>query len=302
MATDSVTDPQPRILLLGAAGQLGRELSKALPALGQVIPVTREDCDLADRDAVLRLLASRQPTVIVNAAAYTAVDRAESEPELAAALNSGLPAVLATWAAANQALLVDYGTDYIFDGSKHQPWLETDPRAPLNTYGRTKCAGLEAIEGSGCDYLVFIVTWLYAAAGANFPRTILRLGAEKPELSVVCDQMGAPTPADWIAETTTECIRQTLANRAKCGLYNLVPSGSTSWCDFAKEIIRYAGEQGAPLRLQVEAIHPVPTAAYPTAARRPANSMLDAGKLKATFDIFQPHWRSLFKRAGSLGL
>lgn len=302
VALEQMATDRPCILLLGAAGQLGRELTITLQVLGPVIAVTRSECDLADLDAVKALLVRHSPQIIVNAAAYTAVDRAESEPELAAQLNTRLPELLATWAADNDALLVDYSTDYVFDGSKHTPWAEDDKTAPLNVYGQTKLEGLRAIENSGCDFLVFRVTWIYAREGSNFPRTILRLAAEREEISVVCDQMGAPTPADWIAEVTAQCLAQAMADRRKCGLYNLAPMGSTSWYDFAREVVQAATARGKTLKLNPDRIKAIATAAYPTPAKRPANSMLDTTKLKTAFAILPPHWRSLFRRAASLDL
>jgi dTDP-4-dehydrorhamnose reductase len=291
MATDSV-----RIVLLGAAGQLGRELAKTLQPLGEVIAISREQCNLADLAAVAELLSQHSPQVIVNAAAYTAVDKAEAEPEQATRLNAELPALLAGYAVEHGALLVDYSTDYVFDGSRHKPWLESDKPAPLNVYGKSKLGGLRAIETSGCDYLVLRVTWLYGREGSNFPNTIRRLAKDKTELSVVCDQMGAPTPVDWLADVSADCIRQVLADRDKSGLYNLAPMGSTSWYEFAKEIVAAASAGGAKLSLNAENIKAVPTSAYPTPARRPANSMLDTTKIKAAFGIMPPHWRSLFRR------
>jgi len=302
METEISVAVPPKIVLLGAAGQLGRELQTALTPLGEVVALTREQADLANLAAVKQLLHSLSPQIIVNAAAYTAVDRAESEPELAEVLNAQLPLMLAAYAAENHALLVDYSTDYVFDGTKRSPWLESDNPNPLNIYGKTKLAGLRAIEASGCAYLVFRVTWLYSAEGANFPNTIMRLAFERDELSVVCDQLGAPTPVAWLASVTSECIAQVLADRTKCGLYNLVPAGGISWYEFAKEVVRLAKDRGAKLKLDPDNIKAVPTSAYPTPARRPANSMLDTTRLKTTFAILPPHWRSLFRSQYNLEL
>ncbi|MCK9506740.1 MAG: dTDP-4-dehydrorhamnose reductase [Porticoccaceae bacterium] len=302
MGIDVQPASQSDILLLGAAGQLGCALAAKLQVLGNVVALTREQCDLADAAQVNEQLKALQPQIIVNAAAYTAVDKAQSEPELAARLNAELPALLAAYAAEHRALLVDYSTDYVFDGSKHSPWLESDNPNPLNVYGKTKLDGLRAVENSGCNYLVFRVTWLYSATGNNFPNTILHLAAQRDELAVVCDQLGAPTPVAWLADVSAQCIAQVLADPAKCGLYNLVPAGSVSWYDFAREIVQLAASRGAKLKLEGENIKAVPTSAYPTPARRPANSMLDTAKLKATFAILPPHWRSLFRDAKNWNL
>lgn len=302
IALEQIAPERPCILLLGSAGQIGRELATTLQAVGSVIAITRNECNLADPAAVNALLLRHSPQIIVNAAAYTAVDRAESEPELAAQLNIRLPEQLAAWAAENDALLVDYSTDYVFDGNKTGLWSENDKPAPLNVYGQTKLEGLRAIEKSGCDYLVFRVTWIYARQGSNFPNTILRLAAEREEISVVCDQHGSPTPADWIAEVTADCIAQVLANRGKCGLYNLAPAGSASWHEFACDIVKMAESRGKALKLRPERIKAIPTSAYPTPAKRPANSVLDTARLRTAFAILPPHWRSLFLREGSIGL
>ncbi len=284
-----------KILLLGAGGQVGRELVRPLSGIGSVFPLTRRHCDFANISALRAILDRENPAMIVNAAAYTAVDGAETERTLADAMNHRLPAVLAQWCAARDALLVDFSTDYIFDGSKHSPWLETDQRAPLNVYGESKLAGLTAIENSGCPFLVFIVTWIYAKEGKNFPNTILRLAADKPELNIVSDQIGAPTPASWIADQVAHCVAQVVADRSKAGLYNLAPSGNTSWCNFARDIITQALEEGRPLALTPADVRPIPSAKYPTPATRPANSLLDTNKLRSTFGILPPHWRSLYR-------
>jgi dTDP-4-dehydrorhamnose reductase len=285
-----------KILVLGAAGQVGRELVKSLAPLGEVVPVTRQDCDLGDLPSVASLLDRESPAILVNAAAYTAVDAAETDVAQATLINGQLPQLLANWCRDNNALLVDFSTDYIFDGSKQGAWEESDKRSPLNAYGRSKLAGLEAIENSGCRYLVFIVTWIYASQGKNFPATMLRLAAQKTELKVVADQFGAPTPADWIAEQVAHCIPQVLQDLSKAGLYNLAPADCTSWCDFAREIIGQAAIKGAVLTLTPAAINPVLTTQYPTPARRPANSVLNTQKLRTAFAILPPDWRTLYRQ------
>ena len=290
-----------KILLLGANGQIGRELLRTLSMVGDVFPLTRRHCDFTDFRALNRILNTEQPPVVVNAAAYTAVDNAESDREMAERLNQGLPEMLSDWCEEHNALLVDFSTDYIFDGNKHEPWLETDPRAPLNVYGETKCAGLEAIEDSGCRYLVFIVTWVYATEGKNFPNTMLRLAREKQELTVVSDQIGAPTPAHWIAHQVAVCLEQVLEAPEKEGIYNLAPAGNTSWFEFAREIIGQALERGETLALTVEDIKRVPGSKFPTPARRPSYSLLDTNKLKSTFGIVTPHWRTLYRELVQAG-
>ncbi|MFA5630948.1 MAG: dTDP-4-dehydrorhamnose reductase [Porticoccaceae bacterium] len=295
-----MVDDSLDILLLGATGQIGAALLPELQALGRVDAVGRQRCDLADSKAIEALLAGRKPHIIINAAAYTAVDRAETEPELAQRLNAELPRQLAAFAFQHNALLVDFSTDYVFDGAAPRPWRETDQPAPLNVYGRTKLEGLREIEGSGCRYLVFRVTWIYARRGNNFPNTMLRLAAEREALSVVSDQIGAPTPASWIAETVVRCLPQVLVDEGKCGLYNLAPAGSVSWYDFACEIIAGALARGRQLKVTPDTVAPLSSADYPTAARRPANSLLDTGKLQRAFAILPPHWRSLLDREGIL--
>ena len=285
-----------KILLLGADGQVGWELQRSLLPLGQIVPVDRAQCDLAQLDQVSSLLAQIKPELIVNAAAYTAVDQAEQEPEAARQLNSALPACLAEYARASGALLVDYSTDYVFDGGKSSPYLESDTPSAINVYGQSKQDGLQAIVDSGCRHLVLRVSWVYSKRGKNFLNTIMRLAGERDELSVVADQIGAPTPADLIADVTAHATRAILNGSARGGVYNLVPEGVTSWHGFAVEIVRLAHNAGYPLKLQPENIRPITTAEYPTPAHRPANSRLDTGKLKDTFHINLPNWRTPLQR------
>lgn len=285
-----------RILLLGANGQIGAQLQHALRPLGEVIAIARSDCDLGNLADVAALVATTKPELIVNAAAYTSVDGAETERHHARQINAKLPELLANLAAARDILVVDFSTDYVFDGSKTSPWVETDATVPLNYYGETKLAGLRALEASGCRYLVFRVAWVYSQRGNNFPNTILRLATERDRLAVVNDQMGAPTPADWIACVAAQCIRQVVDDSRKCGVYHLAPEGSTSWYAFAQEILLQATLERKPLRLKPEHLEAISSLDYPTVAKRPVNSLLDTSKLKDTFAILLPHWRALWRR------
>ena len=287
-----------KILLLGANGQVGWELQRSLSPLGDLIACDRTSADLGTPGKLRALVEKVRPDVIVNAAAYTAVDRAEADENTARRVNAEAVAELANAARAADAWFVHYSTDYVFDGSKQTPWNEEDPTAPLNVYGQTKLDGLRAVEQSGCNFLIFRVTWIYSEHGVNFPNTILRLAAEREEISVVCDQFGAPTPADWIAEMTALCLAQVLEDQRKCGIYNLAPLGSASWYDFAKEIVVVAQARGAVLKLAPDAIKAVPASAYSTVAKRPTSSVLDTEKLQNTFAIEIPDWLSLFRREG----
>lgn len=277
------------ILLTGKNGQVGWELARTLLPLGHVHAFGHNELDLADVAAVRRRLDEVRPDVIVNAAAYTAVDKAESELELANAVNAAAPALLAQEAASRDALLIHYSTDYVFDGAKAVPYVETDPTAPLGAYGRSKLAGETAVQISGADHLIFRTSWVYAARGANFLRTILRLAAEREELRVVIDQVGAPTWARLLAEATSLAVRQALAERRhgrfKSGLFHLACAGETSWHGFASAIVE--GRQG----LRVQRVTPIATAGYPTPAKRPANSRLDTGAFRARFGLVLPDWR-----------
>ena len=293
---------EPKILLLGAGGQVGRALMPCLQQIGEVSAVTRQEIDLSDLNEVGRLLNEFQPQLIVNAAAFTAVDAAESQVEWARRLNAALPDRLARYCAANDAFLVDYSTDYVFDGTGKTAWGEDDLVAPVNTYGLTKLEGLRAIERSGCDFLVFRVTWVYAREGKNFPNTMMRLAREKDEITVVDDQLGTPTPAWWIAEMTVKALSQVLIDREKCGLYNLVPQGYVSWYGFAREIVSDLQKHEPSIQLKPEAIVPVPSSAYPTPARRPANSRLDTSRLQATFGIIPESWQDLYRKTFEMGV
>jgi dTDP-4-dehydrorhamnose reductase len=266
-----------KLLLTGAAGQVGWELAPRLAALGEVVAPERGSLDLADAGGLRACVRAARPDVIVNAAAYTAVDRAESEPGLAFAVNAAAPGVLAEEAKRLGALLVHYSTDYVFDGTKPAPYVEDDPPNPLSVYGRSKLEGERAIRASGCRRLILRTTWIYAGRGRNFLLTMLRLAAERPELRVVDDQRGAPTWARDIAVATT-----TLLGNPPEGLFHLAAGGATTWCGFARAIMQRAG--------LATPVHAIATSEYPTPARRPANSVLDCGRLRAAAGIVMPAW------------
>lgn len=267
-----------RILLTGRNGQVGWELERALAPLGEVIALDRARLDLSDAAAIQRVVRDARPEVIVNAAAYTAVDRAESEPEIAASVNSIAPGIFAEEARRCGALLVHYSTDYVFDGEKKTPYVEDDPAHPLNVYGRTKLEGERVIEGSGCRYLILRTSWVYGPRGHNFLRTVLRLARERNELRMVDDQIGAPTSAAAIALATAEMLR----HAGPEGLFHMTASGETSWHGFAEAIV-------ASNHLQVRVIG-IASQDYPVAARRPRNSLLDNGKLTSTYGLTLGPW------------
>jgi dTDP-4-dehydrorhamnose reductase len=284
-----------RILLLGANGQVGHELMRSLRPLGDIVATTRsgglngEDCEIADfdqPDSLPALVERISPDIVLNSAAYTAVDRAESEPEAAFLANAEAPRKLAEACAERDALLVHYSTDYVFDGQGTRPYREDDPPAPLGVYGASKLAGENAIEASGCRRFVFRTAWVYGNHGANFMRTMLRLGADREELRVVADQFGTPTPAALIADVTARIIA---SSSQTYGTYHLTAEGQASWHAFAAEIFATAQRRG--LLTRVPRIVPITTAEYPTPARRPAYSCLDTSALQDTFDIALPDWK-----------
>ncbi len=286
-----------KILLLGANGQVGWELQRALAPLGPLTALGRDghgalSGDLADADSLVRTVRAVAPEVIVNAAAYTAVDKAESEPELARAINADAPGILAREAAAAGALLVHYSTDYIFNGFGDTPWVEDDPTGPLSVYGSTKLAGEAAIAASGCRHLIFRTSWVYAARGGNFAKTMLRLAAERESLSVIDDQFGAPTGAELIADVTAQAIAAVRRDPALAGVYHLAAGGTTTWHAYARFVLGIAAERGMALRATPDAVAPVPSSAYKTAARRPHNSRLNTGKLERGFGLVLPSWES----------
>lgn len=284
------------ILLLGKSGQVGWELQRALAPLGELLALDRAGAeglcgDLADLDGLAATVRAVRPRLIVNAAAYTAVDKAESEPALARRINAEAPAVLACEAAACGALLLHYSTDYVFDGSGDAPWQEGDATGPLSVYGATKLAGEQAIAASGCAHLILRTSWVYAARGGNFAKTMLRLGAECERLSVVNDQWGAPTGAELIADVSAHAARQTLAQPALGGLYHLAAAGFTTWFDYAKHVFGQARQAQGATDLIVNEIVPVPSTAFPAPARRPHNSRLCTHRLQAAFGLTLPPWQ-----------
>lgn len=279
-----------RILLLGSDGQVGWELQRALAPLGEVVSVDRKECDLADGHAVRDLLARTSPELVVNAAAYTAVDKAEQDAETARLLNAELPAILAQDAAARSALLVHYSTDYVFDGRKATPYVESDQPNPLSVYGETKWQGEQAILALPCRHLIFRTSWVFAARGGNFAKTMLRLAAERDSLNVIADQIGAPTSAELLADATAHAIRA-LQNGAAGGLYHLVAGGETSWHGYARFVIEQAQARGLCLKAGPDAIQPIPTSAYPLPAQRPSNSRLNTEKFQTEFKLHLPPWQ-----------
>lgn len=289
-----------KILLLGKDGQLGWELQRALAPLGELVAAGRRGdgpvADFAQPESLAALVRAVQPDLIVNAAAHTAVDRAEAEPDLARALNADAPGVLAREAVALGATLVHYSTDYVFDGSGHAPRDEDAPTAPLSVYGRTKLAGEQQVQASGCRHLILRTSWVYAARGGNFARTMLRLAAEREELRVIDDQVGAPTGAELIADVTAHAVRRLLHEPALSGLYHLAAAGETSWHGYACHVIEWARERGHPVRVTPEAVRPIPTRDYPTPAARPLNSRLDTRRLRQAFGLHLPPWQSGVER------
>jgi len=282
------------ILLLGKNGQVGWELQRSLSVLGELVALDRhsDPCgDLGQPQRLAETVRALRPDVIVNAAAHTAVDKAESEADLARTLNATAPAALAQAAAETGAWLVHYSTDYVFDGSGTRPWQEDDATGPLGVYGQTKLEGEQAIAASGCRHLIFRTSWVYAARGGNFARTMLRLAQERERLTVIDDQRGAPTGADLIADVTAHAIRAAMQRPELSGLYHLVAGGETSWHGYASHAIARARALRPELAWKVAEIAPVPTSAFPTPARRPLNSRLDTRKLQQAFGLNLPHWQ-----------
>ena len=284
-----------KILLLGKNGQMGWELQRSLMSLGVIIALdsrSTEYCgDLANLRGLADTVRALSPTVIVNAAAYTSVDKAESEPELARTVNALAPGVLAEAAQRYGAWLVHYSTDYVFDGSGLHYRQEEDATGPLSVYGATKLEGEQAIRASGCKHLIFRTSWVYAARGANFAKTMLRLARERETLAVVDDQIGAPTGAELIADVTAHALRSIQENPALGGTYHLVAQGETSWHGYANFVLECARELGVELKVQPEQITAIPTTAYPLPARRPLNSRLDSSRLRDAFGLSLPDWR-----------
>jgi len=285
---------QEKILIFGRSGQVGMELRHKLACLGTVVSPDASEADFSKPDSIRKAVRSAQPAVIVNAAAYTAVDKAESDSELAAAINATAPGVLAEEAKRAGSILVHYSTDYVFDGSKHGEYDETDLPNPLNVYGKTKLAGDEAIAAVGGAYVILRTSWVYGARGNNFLLTMLRLAKERAELRIVDDQTGAPTSSECIAQGTAQVLTQLLARGGgmdgRSGIYNLTCAGQTTWFGFAKAFLG-AGEPGviAPRLI------PIPTAEFPRPAKRPANSRLSGKRVEEMFGVRMPHWEVALK-------
>ncbi|MTD42701.1 dTDP-4-dehydrorhamnose reductase [Erwinia sp. CPCC 100877] len=286
------------ILLFGKTGQVGWELQRALAPLGNVIALdlhSNDYCgDFRNPEGVAETVRKIKPDVIVNAAAHTAVDKAESERELAELLNTTSVEAIAKEAAAINAWLVHYSTDYVFPGDGERPWQENDATSPLNVYGETKLAGERAVQKYCSQYLIFRTSWVYAGKGNNFAKTMLRLAKERTELSVINDQFGAPTGAELLADATAHAIRTARVKPEVAGLYHLVASGTTTWYDYAALVFVEARKAG--IELAIETLNPVPTSAYPTPARRPHNSRLNTQKFQDTFELMLPEWQQGVKR------
>ncbi len=283
-----------KILLLGKNGQVGWELQRALAPLGELVALDRQGgeglCgDLADLDGLRQTIRSVSPNVLVNAAAYTAVDKAESEPERAELINAKASQVMAQEMLKLDGWLLHYSTDYVFNGGGLKPWKEDDLTGPLNHYGVTKLQGEKAIAQTGCKHLIFRTSWVYAARGANFAKTMLRLAAERGQLNVIADQFGAPTGAELIADVTAHALRCARSNPALAGVYHLAAAGEVSWHGYADFVIEHARNAGKDLT--VKAITAIPTSDYPAPAQRPLNSRLDCSKLRDAFDLNMPDWQ-----------
>jgi dTDP-4-dehydrorhamnose reductase len=285
-----------KILLLGKNGQVGWELQRALAPLGEVVALDFDSpgdlrADFSQPDSLSATVRAVAPNIIVNAAAHTAVDKAESEPDLARAINATAPGVLARAAAASGAWLMHYSTDYVFNGRGDQPWIEDDATGPLSVYGDTKLEGENLIRESGCRHLIFRTSWVYAARGGNFAKTMLRLAKERDRLTVIDDQVGAPTGADLLADLTAHALRTAQQRPEVCGTYHAVASGHTHWHGYAQHVIEFARAAGQPIKVAADQIAAVPTSAFPTPAKRPANSRLNTSKLQNTFGVNLPAWQ-----------
>lgn len=285
-----------KILLFGKNGQVGWELQRSLAPLGDLLALGSDSqtlCgNLTDLEGIAETIRTVAPDIIVNAAAHTAVDKAESEVTLARTINALAPGVMAQQAKQLGAWLVHYSTDYVFDGSGDRPWLESDATGPLSAYGKTKLEGEQLIRQSGCQHLIFRTSWVYGARGGNFAKTMLRLAQQRDSLSVINDQIGAPTGADLLADVTAHAIRSTRQRADLSGLYHLVAGGETSWHGYASFVLDFARQAGVELKVAPDAVHAVPTSAFPTPAVRPHNSRLDCRQLQHDFNLTLPLWQT----------
>jgi dTDP-4-dehydrorhamnose reductase len=289
-----------KILLFGCNGQVGWELQRSLSVLGELVALDFDSvglsADFSRPESLAATVHAVQPDVIVNAAAHTAVDKAESEPALAHTINAAAPGMLAREAAARGAWLVHYSTDYIFDGSGSHYRTEDEPPGPLSVYGRTKLEGETLIRASGCRHLILRTSWVYSARGGNFARTMLKLAAERDRLTVIDDQIGAPTGADLLADVTAHAVRAAAAAPALIGTYHVAAAGETNWFDYARFVIEWARVNGQAIQVAPDAVKPIPSSAYPLPARRPLNSRLDTSRLRRTFGLQIPPWQAGVKR------
>ena len=287
----------PKILLTGADGQVGFELTRTLAPLGLIKTLVRADLDLTDEVALRAVLDAERPDIIVNPAAYTAVDKAESDVDAAYAVNARAPEIMAQWAQSHGAFMIHYSTDYVFEGLGEQPYCETDAVAPQSVYGASKEKGEQAVRNTLAEHFIFRTSWVFGAYGANFLKVMLKLMQERDTLNVVADQMGAPTSAALLADVTALVVRDTWLKRqsgqtAAYGTYHLVAGGETSWHGYAQYVGQLANEAGLPLKVQPDAIGAIPSSAYPTPAKRPLNSRLNTGKIQQTFGIRLPDWQT----------
>ena len=286
-----------KIILLGPDGQVGWELRRALAPIGEVIALARGDgspgtCgDLARPDALAATVKALRPDIVINAAAYTAVDKAESDAETARTVNALAPGALARTMAELGGWLLHYSTDYVFDGSGDQPRTEDAATGPLSVYGRTKLEGEELIRASGCRHLILRTSWVHAARGGNFARTMLRLAGERDRLTVIDDQVGAPTGADLLADIAAHALRRAMSDPSLSGTYHAVASGEVTWCGYARHVLAWAQQRGVPLKAGPDAVHATLTRDYPTPATRPLNSRLDTSRLQRRFDLHLPAWQ-----------
>jgi len=284
-----------KILLLGKNGQVGWELQRSLAPLGELLALDRSSTshcgDLSNLDGLAQTVREFRPDVVVNAAAYTAVDKAESDSQTAFLVNELAPEALSSACAATGAYLVHFSTDYVFDGSGQKPWLETDATGPVNVYGHSKLAGEKGIAQQGSQHLIFRTSWVYGTEGGNFAKTMLRLAQEREQMTVINDQFGAPTGADMIADVTAHAIRSAFLQPTLAGIYHLVAAGETTWHGYASHVIAQARQMQPDGGLKVSEIAPVPTTAFPTPAKRPLNSRLSAHKLQHAFGLVLPPWQ-----------